>query len=139
MFLTTEDYKVVCGEDALIVINQADINNLQRAERHAVGEISSYLLNRYDMATAYTKTGDDRNEFLISLTCDVALYHLIAAMPKRMGYDIRKERYDRVIEWLNLAQKGNVSIELPLKTDSSGNETGTGIKSGSLSQSVYDW
>ncbi|MDR0789648.1 MAG: DUF1320 domain-containing protein [Bacteroidales bacterium] len=137
--MTNEDYKVVCGADALQVIDQSDQTNLERAERHAIGEIGSYLLNRYNMPLAYAKVGEERNEFLIALTCDVALWHLIAAMPRKMGYDIRKERYERAIEWLTLAQKGNVSIELPAKTDSSGNETGTGIRFGSIDPSQYDW
>ena len=123
-FLNNEDYKVVCGEDALKVISQVDAANLLRAEKHAIGEISSYLLNRYNMTAAYEKQGDERNEHLVSITCDVALYHMIAAMPRRMGFEIRKERYDHIIEWLTLAQAGKVGLDIDLKTDENGNIIG---------------
>ena len=123
-FLTNEDYKVVCGEDALIVISQVDAANLLRAEKHAIGEISSYLFNRYDMTAAYQKQGEERSEYLVSMTCDVVLYHLIAAMPRKMGFDIRKERYEHIIDWLTLAQAGKVGLDVDFKTDENGNVTG---------------
>ena len=138
-FLSNEDYKVVCGEDALIVISQVDAANLLRAEKHAIGEISSYLLNRYDMTAAYEKQGDERNEYLVSITCDVALYHMIAAMPRRMGFEIRKERYDHIIEWLTLAQAGKVGIDIDLKTDEDGNIVGLPVRINSIKQQPYDW
>ena len=38
-----------------------------------------------------------------------------------MGMDIRKERYDRAIQWLEDVQGGKIVPDLPLKVDEQGN------------------
>lgn len=47
-------------------------------------------------------------------TADIALYHLVASLPQKMGIEIRKERYERAIEWLEGVQSGKIIPDLPL-------------------------
>ena len=41
-------------------------------------------------------------------TCDIALYHMSASMPQKMGSEIREVRYKRAIKWLEGVQAGGI-------------------------------
>ncbi|MDY0200983.1 MAG: DUF1320 family protein [Tenuifilaceae bacterium] len=138
-FLTTDDYKAVSDAQTLEVIHQSDEVNRERAERYAMEEISSYLRGRYDMAAAYAALGLQRNSQLVMITADVALYHLIAWLPKRMGFEIRETRYKRAIEYLENVQAGKASPDLPPLINDDGIDTGIAVKYGSWNKSKYDY
>lgn len=139
-FLTTDDYKAVSDAQTLDVIHQSDEANLERAEIYAIEEISSYLRGRYNMPAAYAATGLGRNAQLVMLTADVALYHLIAWLPKRMGFEIRETRYKRAIEYLENVQAGKASPDLPPLIDpDTGVDTGIAVKYGSWKKGTYDY
>lgn len=121
MFLTEEDYRVVIGETALKVISQINEANKTNAEMEAQEEISGYLRPKYDCQAIFSATGTERNSLIVMYTCDIALYHLAASMPQKMGTEIRKERYDRAIKWLEGVQAGKIVPDLPLLTDEDGN------------------
>ncbi len=59
-------------------------------------------------------------------TADIALYNMIASLSQRLGYDTRKERYDRAIKWLEGVQAGKIVPDLPLATDEEGEPTSIG-------------
>ncbi len=117
MFVTNEDYSVVVGEDALKVISRASAENRANAELEAVEEISGYLRPVYDCKAVFSATGDDRNRLIVMYTADIALYHMVASLPQKMGIEIRKERYERAIEWLEGVQSGKIVPDLPLVED----------------------
>lgn len=121
MFITNEDYKVVIGENALKTISQVSENTRRQAEDEAIEEIASYLRPKYDTVTIFTATGNERNSYIVMIACDIALYHLSASLPQKMGSEVRKERYERAIKWLEGVQAGKIVPDLPLATD---NETG---------------
>jgi phage gp36-like protein len=139
MFLTIEDYKAVADAQTLDVIHQSDEANLQRAERYAIGEISSYLRDRYDVSKAFAATGEERNQHLIMITCDVALYHLSAWLPKRIGFEIRDIRHKQAIDWLKSIQAGEASSDIPVLADDSGQDIGNPIRYGSEKKNKYDY
>jgi phage gp36-like protein len=138
-FLTTNDYKAVSNAQTLDVIHQSDEENLRRAEGYAIGEINSYLRDRYDTTKAFTATGEERNPYLVMITCDVALYHLTAWLPKRIGFEIREIRYKRAIEWLESVQAGKASSDIPPLTDEEGQDIGNPVRWGSQKKNRYDY
>jgi phage gp36-like protein len=140
MFLTNEDYSAVCDAATLDVIQQSDETIRARAEAYAIEEISSYLRARYNMEAAFAATGNSRNNQLVMMTADVALYHLIAWLPKRMGFEIRETRYKRVIETLVDVHKKLV-MNLPTYTDPVTGETDTTnpVKYGSMPKLRNSW
>lgn len=140
MFLTTDDYKAVCDATTLDVIQQSDEATRQRAEAYAIEEISSYLRARYNMVAAFAATGSARNQQLVMMTADVALYHLIAWLPKRMGFEIREIRYNNVIKTLVDVHKKLV-MDLPTYTDPVTGETDTTnpVKYGSMPKLRNSW
>lgn len=139
MFITEEDYKVVIGDTALKVISQVSAENRTNAEAEAREEISGYLRPKYDCEAVFTAEGDDRNRLVVMYTCDIALYHMSAAMPQKMGSEIREERYKRAIEWLEGVQAGKIIPDLPLAVDGDGTPTGDSFVYSSQPQLRHNW
>lgn len=119
-FITQEDFKVVASDAALKVISQDDAANIENAISEAQEEVAGYLRPKYDVAKIFATEGEARNRQLVMYTADIALYNLIAAQPQRMGSEVRKERYERAIKWLEGVQAGKIVPDLPLMTDDDG-------------------
>ncbi len=126
MFITQEDFKVVASEAALKVISQDDTANIENAILEAQEEVAGYLRPKYDTDKVFSTEGDSRNRQLVMYTADIALYNLIAAQPQRMGSEVRKERYDRAVKWLEGVQAGKIVPDLPLAVDEEGEAVSPG-------------
>ena len=126
MTLTESDYKVVIGETAAKAISQVSQDNVHTAEREAQEEMAGYLRPKYDVDAIFSAEGDERNATIVMYLCDIALYHLSASLPQKMGMEIRKERYERAIKWLEGVQAGKIVPDLPLPTDEDGNTLAVG-------------
>lgn len=113
MFITEDDYKIMIGEAALKIVTQADEANRTNAEATAIEEMAAYLRPRYDTAAIFAARGEKRNRLLVMYACDIALFHMVAAMPQKMGFEIREERYKLAIKWLEGVQAGKVVPDLP--------------------------
>ena len=115
-FINDNDYHVVIGENSLKVISQVSADIRSAAELQAQAEIAGYLNPKYD-TTAIFNPENTRHPLIVMYTCDIALYHMSAAMPGKMGSEVRKERYDRAIRWLEGVANGKiVPTGLPLAT-----------------------
>ena len=127
-FITQEDFKVVSSEASLKAITGADPDNISNAIAEAQEEVAGYLRHKYDTDRIFATEGNGRNRQLVMYTADIALYNMIASLPNRMGYETRKERYERAIKWLEGVQAGKIVPDLPIATD----ETGSGISQGGV-------
>ena len=127
-FITQEDFKVVSSESSLKAITGADPDNISNAIAEAQEEVAGYLRPKYDTDRIFATEGNGRNRQLVMYTADIALYNMIASLPNRMGYETRKERYERAIKWLEGVQAGKIVPDLPIATD----ETGSGISQGGV-------
>ena len=125
MFITDQDYKVVIGDNALRVVSQTSEENRTNAEAEAQEEIASYLRPTYDTNAIFA--ADSRNRLIVMYTCDIALYHMVSAMPQKLGSEIRKERYERAVKWLEGVQAGKILPDLPAAVDTQGDPVSTGI------------
>ncbi len=139
MFIDKEDYKVVIGESAFKVISQADPDIVANAEFEAVEEVAGYLRPVYDTEAIFSASGDDRNRLVVMYTADIALYHMSAALPQKMGTEIRKERYDRAIKWLEGVQSGRIVPDLPVIEVADGNGAAIGTSFRSAPRLNHDW
>ena len=125
-FINDNDYQVVIGETALKVISQVSAEVRSAAELQAQAEIAGYLNPKYDTEKIFNPEGymgvepidrADRHPLIVMYTCDIALYHMSASLPGKMGSEIRKERYERAIKWLEGVASGKiVPTGLPLAT-----------------------
>lgn len=138
MFIDNEDYRVVIGEAALKVISQSSPENIANAEAEAMEEIVGYLRPVYDTDAVFSASADDRNRLIVMYTADIVLYHLTASQPQKMGSEIRKERYDRAIKWLEGVQAGKIIPDLPLKVSEDGS-SGFGTSFHSSPKLRHDW
>lgn len=140
MFITDEDYRVVIGEAALKVVSQASAENRANAEVEAIEEIASYLRPVYDCKATFEAEGDNRNRLIVMYTCDIALYHMASAMPQKMGSEIRKERYERAIKWLEGVQAGKIVPDLSVATNAAtGEPSGIGVMWHSQKPLRHNW
>lgn len=139
MFITDEDYKVVIGDNALRVVTQVSQENRANAETEAIEEISGYLRPKYDCPAIFSAEGEQRNRLVVMYTCDIALYHMSASLPQKMGMEIRKERYERAIKWLEGVQAEKILPDLPLATDENGEPTGFLFKYSSQPKLKHNW
>lgn len=139
MFITDQDYQVVIGDAALKVVSQASDEVRTNAEQEAIEEMAGYLRPTYDTASIFAAEGEARNRLVVMYTADIALYHMIAAMPQKMGSEIRKERYERAIKWLEGVQAGKIIPDLPLATDEDGTPTGELLIYGSQRPLRHNW
>lgn len=139
MFLTDTDYRVVAGESALKNISQASEDIRLSAEKEAIEEISGYLRPKYDSEMVFGATGDGRNARIVTITCDIALYHMASSLPQKMGMEIRKERYERAIKWLEGVQAGRIIPDLPLVTGEDGEPVNLPMKYGCQQKLRNNW
>lgn len=139
MFINDEDYRVVIGESALKVVSQTSPENRHNAESSAIEEIASYLRPTYNTAQVFAGEGDRRNKLIVMYTCDIAIYHMVSSQPQKMGSDIRKERYERAIKWLEGVQAGKIIPDLPLSLNEQGEPSGSGLKWQSQKPLRHNW
>ena len=140
MFLTTDDYRVVCSVADLDIITQSDEETRRQAERIAMDEVAGYVRSRYDIDQAYAAEGDERSAMLVQITVSIALYYLSKWLPQYMGSDVRLELYDNAIARLKDIQKGAFSPDLPKYA--ADDEEGAGAQPmiyGSMTKSSYDY
>lgn len=112
-FITPDDFRVVIGETAFRSFSQADDSLQEAAVEEAIQEVAGYLRPVYDVDSIFAATGSDRNRFLVMIVVDAALYHLSASQPQKMGSEVRRERYERAIKWLEGVQAGRIDPGLP--------------------------
>lgn len=139
MFITDEDYKVVIGDQALKVVSQISQENRANAETEAVEEIAGYLRPKYDAGAVFSASGKQRNKLVVMYTCDIAIYHMTASTPQKMGMEIRKERYERAIKWLEGVQAGKIVPDLPLAMDEYGEPVGMPMVYGCQKKLKHNW
>ncbi|MFI3322441.1 MAG: phage protein Gp36 family protein [Rikenellaceae bacterium] len=139
MFLTENDY-IVASADALKILQQSTEEKREIAEKMAIEEIASYLRSRYDTDKIFSSTGDERSSVIVMYACDVTLYHLNSWLAMKMGHDIRKERYERALKWLDGVQAGRIIPALPTVTGDDGKEDiNNSFKWGSEKKQGYNW
>ena len=138
MFITDEDYKVVIGESALKVVSRGSAENRANAEAEAQEEMAGYLRPKYDCEAIFSAEDDGRNRLVVMYCCDIALYHMAASLPQKMGMEIRKERYERAVKWLEGVQSGKIIPDLPLALDDDGDVSGS-FSYGCQKKQRYNW
>ena len=126
MKLSEQDYRVVIGESALKIISQASEDIRTRAEQEAMSEIAGYLRPKYDTDAIFSAQDTrELDPYLVMIIADVALYHMVSALPQKMGSEVRKERYENALHWLQGVSAGRIVPNLPLAVDGDGNPSGT--------------
>lgn len=110
-FITPQDYDASIHREILDALTRSDEAVVEICEDRAIAEMRGYLSARYDVDAIFSAEGDDRNQLILMMAIDITVYHLFSIHNPQKMSDIRKDRYDRAMEWLNLVAAFKVTID----------------------------
>lgn len=118
-FIQETDYEVQARQEMLRLLDGSDERTaLMQAERFAISQIRKYIGGRYDCNTLFSATGEDRDDYIVMITIDIAIYHLWAKKAPKVIPEHRKEQYSDALDWLTNVGSGEMPTDLPqLSTD----------------------
>lgn len=123
IWLNESDFPTQIKTSILNKVIEDDAGILHDAERKTLSEIESYLNHRFDMAQIWNKSGNDRNAALVMFAVDILIYHIHRRLYQEQANEgIRATSYDEAKEWLKMVAKGDITPDLPPKTDSKNQE-----------------
>ena len=120
-YLLREDFKTQIKDTILNNIVEGDFNLLDVVEMQSISQITSYLAVRYDVPQIFNKQEAQRNSQVVMVLVDMCLYHLYSRIQPGQVPELRQNRYDDAIKWLEGVAAGKFLPDLPLPT---GTETG---------------
>ena len=136
-FILQSDYGMQVKAEIirLITANTADwyiAAKLIRAEQTAIAQIRNRIGKRYDCSMIFQPlqepaTGegtqiDNRDQWIVTITIDIALYHLYSQTGMKDIPEHRANRYQDAIDWLKDVGNGTTPTDLPPLIDDDGEE-----------------
>ena len=115
-FITLEDYDASIHREILdaLLRHDSDIEDsaiIEICEDRAIDEMRCYLSKFYDCDAIFSATGSDRNPLILMMAVDIAVYHIFCQHNPYKMSEIRKERYNRAVEWLKAVAAANITID----------------------------
>ena len=110
-FIVKTDYPASIHTEILASLTRDDDSVVEICEDRAVSEMRSYMASRYDCDAIFSATGDARHPLVLMMAIDITVYHIFCIHNPMKLSQIRKDRYDRAIEWLKAVSKGQITIE----------------------------
>lgn len=110
-FIKPEDYDASIHQEILDALIRSDRQIVEICEDRAIAEMRGYLSARYDCERVFAAEGDARNQLVLMMAIDIAIYHIHSIHNPRNMSQIRKDRYERAVEWLKGVRKGNITVE----------------------------
>ena len=102
-FIDLTDYDASIHAEILDALTRKDPSLVEICEDRAIAEARCYLSRRYDCDAIFGARGDERNQ--------LAIYHTFCIHNPYKLSPIRKERYERAVEWLKMIAAEELSIE----------------------------
>jgi phage gp36-like protein len=130
-FIIFDDYKTLIKDDVLQAVMDNDKTIILEVELMAQAEIESYLNQRYDVGNIFNKTANQRNPLVLMYMIDIILYHIHARINPKYIPEIRKDRYDVALSWLDKVAKGLLNPNLPRLVNTDNETTGFTTRFGS--------
>lgn len=117
-FIERGDYDASVFREILDQITREDESTVEICENRAIDELTSYLSSRYDCETLFDQRGSNRSNLVLMMCIDIAVYHMFCiGNPVKLS-QVRKDRYERAIDWARAVNKGQVNIHnVPLYQD----------------------
>ncbi|EFZ36983.1 hypothetical protein HMPREF0663_11896 [Hoylesella oralis ATCC 33269] len=110
-FIELKDYDASIHREILDALTRADGSLVEICEDRAVAEMRSYLSKRYDCDRIFAAQGERRNQLVLMMCIDIAVYHIFCIHNPMKLSQIRKDRYDRAVQWIKAAGRGDISID----------------------------
>jgi phage gp36-like protein len=114
-FITLNDYDASIHREILDSLLRVDAENpdyaiIEICEDRAIEEMRCYLDKFYDCDAIFGATGEERNQLVLMMALDIAIYHIFCQHNPYKMSQIRKDRYDRAVEWLKAVSAGKITI-----------------------------
>lgn len=110
-FITLQDYDASIHRDILDALIREDETIIEIVEDRAVSEMKGYLARRYDTEAIFSATGDTRNQLVLMLALDMTIYHIFCIHNPLKLSAMRRERYERAIDFLKYVARGKANID----------------------------
>ncbi|HBG39916.1 MAG TPA: DUF1320 domain-containing protein [Porphyromonadaceae bacterium] len=110
-FIEITDYDASIHREILDVLTREDQSIVEILEDRAIAEMRGYLSRRYDVDAIFSKTGNDRHQLILMMAIDIAIYHIFCIHNPQKLSQMRKDRYNRAIEWLKAVNNEEISID----------------------------
>lgn len=110
-FVNIEDYDASVHREILDALVRDDESLVEICEDRAIAEMRCYLSKRYDCDAIFSATGDDRHQLILMMALDIAVYHIFCIHNPQKLSQVRKDRYERAIEWLKAVANEEISID----------------------------
>lgn len=82
-FVELRDYDASIHRDILDVLVREDEPVIEICEDRAIAEMRCYLSKRYDCDRIFSATGEERNQLVLMMVIDIAVYHIFAYTTRR--------------------------------------------------------
>ena len=110
-FVTTEGYNASIHQEILDAVIRSDATIVEVVEDRAIAEMRGYMSRRYDCDKIFSAEGEQRHQLVLMMAIDITIYHLFCIHNPRMMSEIRVERYERAIKWLEGVRDGNITVD----------------------------
>lgn len=136
-FLQESDYEMQIKQEIVKLLTSADMNwyysaKLVRAEQTAISQIRNRIGKRYDCNIIFQallppvkgngEQLDSRDQWIVTITIDIALYHLYSQTGMKDIPEHRQQRYQDALDWLKDVGNGTTTADLPLLIDKDGEQ-----------------
>ena len=115
-FITPEDYDASIHREILdaLLRHDSDVSDsaiVEICEDRAIEEMRCYLSKYYDCDAIFSATGSDRNALILMMAVDISVYHIFCQHNPYKISEVRKDRYNRAIEWLKAVAAAQITID----------------------------
>lgn len=110
-FITPEDYDASIHQEILDAVIRSDRQIVEICEDRAIAQMRGYLAARYDCDRIFSAEGGERNQLVLMMALDIAIYHIFSIHNPRNMSQIRVDRYERAVEWLKGVRSGDISVD----------------------------
>lgn len=110
-FINPEDYDASIHQEILDAVIRSDQQIVEICEDRAIAEMRGYLSARYDCDRVFSAEGKERNQLVLMMALDIAIYHIFSIHNPRNMSQIRIDRYERALKWLNGVRSGDIAVD----------------------------
>lgn len=110
-FIDLKDYDASIHKEILDALTREDDTVIEICEDRAIAEMRCYLSKRYDCDKIFSVVGDKRNQLILMMAIDIAVYHIFCIHNPRNLSQVRKDRYERAVEWMKAVADEDISID----------------------------
>ena len=110
-FVRIYDYDASVHREILDALVRDDETLVEICEDRAIAEMRSYLSKRYDCDAIFSAEGKERNQLILMMVIDIAVYHIFCIHNPQKLSQVRKDRYERAVAWMKAVANEDISID----------------------------